>query len=122
MPKSPDKIMNHFLIEHAPLIRRAFNQLKAAGHWHDNLGLDKEELHEHAIAGLMKAAKTWEKGSSDAKWHNYALRSIRTHMHQRIKDHDPVHRRLRVQAKKLAPQEEKPGVTESKPPETPEKS
>ena len=48
----------------------------------------------------MKAASAWEPGTSEKSWHNYALRGIQDHMHQHIKNQDPVHRRLRAEAKK----------------------
>lgn len=95
-------LMNHFLIEHAPLFKRAVNKLKSAGHFHDGLNIDENDLKEHGMVGLMKAASTWESGTSDKKWHNYALKGIMDHMHQHIKNQDPVHRRLRAEAKKQA--------------------
>lgn len=102
--------MEHFLLEHAPLLRRAVNQLKAGGHLHEGLSIDEADLREHGIVGLLKAARSWEPGTSDKKWHNFALDSIKTHMHQHIKDQDPVHRKLRSQAKQMAPQGEQPAT------------
>lgn len=98
MPVDDKKLIEHFILEHAPLLSRAIGKLKNQGLINDDI--DVGDLREHGIVGLMKAARSFEPGG-ERKFHNHALDSIYKHMRQHIADSDPIHQSIRRQAKKF---------------------
>lgn len=98
MPVDDKKLVEHFILEHAPLLSRAIGKLKNQGLINDDI--DVGDLREHGIIGLMKAARSYE-GGGERKFHNHALDSIYKHMRQHIADSDPIHQSVRRQAKKF---------------------
>ena len=98
MPVDDKKLVEHFILEHAPLLSRAIGKLKNQGLITDEI--DIGDLREHGLVGLMKAARSFEPGG-ERKFHNHALDSIYKHMRQHIADSDPIHQSIRRQAKKF---------------------
>lgn len=98
MPVDDKKLVEHFILEHAPLLSRAIGKLKNQGLISSEI--DEGDLREHGIIGLMKAARSFQQGG-ERKFHNHALDSIYKHMRQHIADSDPIHQSVRRQAKKF---------------------
>lgn len=96
-----DKLINHFIVEHGPLLRQAFNSLKAHPDVHVPDDLTAGDLAHIGVIGLMKAASKWKSGSSDAKWHNFARNGITAAMREHLKQYDPINPSLRRKAAKL---------------------
>jgi len=107
-PQNQEKI-NHFLIEHAPLINLHFKKLMDAGHIPKES--DPSDLHMAGFEGLMDALHKYDPkvGSS---FSNYAGHRIRGKMldfaHSNYADHIP--KTERIQAKKLASMTQTPTV------------
>ena len=113
----PDKkkMLEGFMVEHAPLINMHANKLKNAGFIPD--GVDVTDIHMAGIHGLMDALHKYDpKAGGGKKFADYAHSRIRGSMLDHVKDHSGVPKHLITQAKNLRALESQP--VETKTPET----
>lgn len=113
MPVDDKDVMEHFILEHAPLLSRVVNRLKNQGMIHSNV--DESGLREHGLVGLFKAARSYDR-ASQRSFKNHALESIYTHMRDYLSEQDPIHPSLRRKSRPSAqPKMEQPKVPAATP-------
>lgn len=106
-PKN-QKLLNDFLIEHAPLIQKHINILKSKSMIPPSV--DPEDLHFAGFHGLMDALSKYNhdvaRNTSSKEGQNvfgkYAERRIQGKMLDHIAAQDPVPKSMRTQAKNIA--------------------
>lgn len=96
-PKNQAK-MNHFIVEHAPLISLHLKQLRSAGKLPSHL--EDEDLHSFGVQGLIEALHKYnpERG---VKFSTYAGQRIRGLILDHASAEGPIPKHIRTQAKKL---------------------
>lgn len=105
-PKN-QKLINDFLVEHAPLIQKHINVLKSKGLIPQNV--DEEDLHFAGFHGLMDALHKYDHDvasrTSTKEGENvfgkYAEQRIKGKMLDHIASQDPIPKRARIKAKNL---------------------
>lgn len=105
----PDKKkhLEHFLIEHAPLINYHANKLKNAGFIPPEVELN--DIHMAGVHGLMDAIHKYKPDAAGGKkFTQYAHSRIRGSMLDHIKETSGVPKHLSTQAKNLRAMEGKP--------------
>lgn len=105
-PKN-QKILNDFLIEHAPLIHKHINVLKSKGLVPPNI--DEADLHFAGFHGLMDALHKYDTdiasrtgGTPENAFSKYAEQRIKGKMLDHIASRDEIPKVLRTRAKNLA--------------------
>jgi RNA polymerase sigma factor for flagellar operon FliA len=120
-PKN-QRLLNDFISEHAPLINKQINILKAKGKIPSNV--EHEDLHYAGLHGLMSALDKYDHSvaqhtssgkENENPFTKYAETRIQGKMLDHISSQDEVPRQARERAKNLAILN-KPKIT----PETPE--
>lgn len=106
-PKN-QKLLNDFLVEHAPLIQKHINILKSKGMVPPHI--DAEDLHFAGFHGLMDALHKYDHDvasrTSSKEGENvfskYAERRIQGKMLDHLAEQDGVKKRERIRTKNLA--------------------
>ena len=116
MPQDDDKIgqelLNHILLEYAPLINLHAKKLKNEGLIPE--GIDHNDLHVEGFKGLVDALHKYDpklatNPNSKNPFAAYAQHRIRGKMLDHIASNDPVPKHVRYAAKQMRP---KPEVTQ----------
>jgi RNA polymerase sigma factor FliA len=105
-PKN-QKLINDFIVEHAPLIEKNINVLKSKGKIPPNI--EEEALHSVGFHGLMDALHKYDHNvasrTSNKEGENafakYAEQRIKGKMLDHIASQDPIPKRARIRAKNL---------------------
>lgn len=101
------KKLEHFLIEHAPLINFHANKLKKAGYIPPEL--DVNDIHMAGVHGLMDAIHKYKPDTAGGKkFTDYAHSRIHGSMLDHIKNITGVPKHLTTQAKNLRALESQP--------------
>lgn len=110
------KLLNDFLVEHAPLIQKHINILKSKGVVPPHI--DPEDLHFAGFHGLMDAlhkyshdvaSKTSTKEGENV-FAKYAERRIQGKMLDHLAEQDAIKKRERIRAKNLESAAKAPAV------------
>lgn len=96
-PKNKEKI-NHFLIEHAPLINLYVKKLKNEGMIPKDI--DHSDLHLAGFQGLMEALHRYDP-KVGANFQTYAGTRIRGKMLDHVASQDYIPKNVRTQAKNI---------------------
>ena len=108
------KKLNHFLIEHAPLINLHAKKLQNEGKVGSDI--DTSDLHMAGFHGLMEAVHRYDPNVG-ASFSTYAGTRIRGKMLDHLSESSGIPKTLRDQARRLKEAENKPAPTKVEPPE-----